>query len=130
MNPLFILPHPHPPPYPASNSFLIAPDLMLKFNANAADNPLIPHVTVQSSDHSTISQVHEDIAESITSASSNSEPQSSNPAPELGSFLAIALNATSWYNAMNYKNMATQHLQMAAIGASFLDGKNFIVCYR
>ena len=124
MNPPFTLPH-LLPPNPASNSLLIAPALMLAANANAAANPLLSHV--QSSDHPTISQAHEDTAESITPASSNSEPQSSNPAPELGSFPANALNVPPWYNAMNYMNMATQHLQMAATGASLLNGKNFIV---
>uniref|UniRef100_A0A914CKW1 Homeobox domain-containing protein n=1 Tax=Acrobeloides nanus TaxID=290746 RepID=A0A914CKW1_9BILA len=48
---------------------------MLVDNANAAANPLIQPVTVQSSDYPAISQAHENTAESITPASSNSKPQ-------------------------------------------------------
>uniref|UniRef100_A0A914CKQ2 Homeobox domain-containing protein n=1 Tax=Acrobeloides nanus TaxID=290746 RepID=A0A914CKQ2_9BILA len=104
---------------------------MLVDNANAA-NLLIPNVTVQSSvtggisrlasDHSAISQAHENTAEFITPASSNSEPQSLNPAPELGSFPATVLNINPFYTALNYMNMAAQHLQIATIEASLLNG--------
>ena len=133
MNPPFTLSY-ILPPYPTSNSFLIAPDLMLVDNANVA-NLLIPNATVQSSvtcgisrlasDHLAISQAHENTAESITPASSNSEPKSLNPASELGSFPANALNVNPLYTALNYMNMTAQNLQMATIEASLLNGKNF-----